>query len=39
MLDRVRSFVAMGLFVVLALYVGWSGWRLGVLLWQRLANA
>lgn len=38
MLDRARSLVAMGLFVVLALYVGWSGWRLGVLLWQRFVT-
>ena len=31
--------VAMGLFVVLAGYVGWSGWHLVVLLWQRFATA
>ena len=35
--DRLRSFVAMGLFVVLALYVSWSGLRLALLLWQRFA--
>jgi hypothetical protein len=35
MSDRVRSFLAMGLFVVLAGYVGWSGVRLALLLWQR----
>ncbi len=33
--DRIRSFLAMGLFLVLAVYVGWSGLRLGLLLWQR----
>lgn len=33
--ERVRSVIAMGLFVVLAGYVGFSGVRLGLLLWQR----
>jgi hypothetical protein len=33
--DRIRSFLAMGLFVVLAIYVGWSGVRLSLLLWDR----
>ena len=37
--DRLRSVLAMGLFVVLAGYVGWSGIRLALLLWQRLATA
>jgi hypothetical protein len=36
--DRLRSILAMGLFVVLAGYVGWSGMRLAVLLWQRFAS-
>jgi hypothetical protein len=35
--DRIRSFLAMALFVVLAVYVGWSGVRLALLLWQRFA--
>jgi hypothetical protein len=33
--DRLRSVIAMGLFVVLAGYVGFSAIRLGLLLWQR----
>ncbi|MFM1799464.1 MAG: hypothetical protein RLZZ117_1742 [Cyanobacteriota bacterium] len=33
--DRIRSILAMGLFLVLAMYVGWSGLRLAFLLWQR----
>ncbi|MEY3757567.1 MAG: hypothetical protein RLZZ263_721 [Cyanobacteriota bacterium] len=33
--ERLRSVIAMGLFVVLAGYVGFSGVRLGLLLWQR----
>ena len=37
--DRLRSVLAMGLFVVLAGYVGWSGIRLALLLWQRLASS
>jgi hypothetical protein len=35
--DRLRTFLAMGLFVVLAVYVSWSGLRLALLLWQRFA--
>ncbi len=34
-LDRLRSFLAMALFVVLAGYVSFSALRLGILLWQR----
>lgn len=34
-LDRLRSFLAMALFVVLAGYVSFSALRLGLLLWQR----
>jgi hypothetical protein len=37
--DRIRSFLAMGLFAVLAVYVGWSGVRLALLLWQRFATS
>jgi hypothetical protein len=33
--ERLRSVIAMGLFVVLASYVGFSAVRLGLLLWQR----
>jgi hypothetical protein len=33
--DRLRSVIAMGLFVVLAGYVGFSAIRLSLLLWQR----
>jgi hypothetical protein len=33
--DRLRTFVSMALFVVLAGYVGFSAIRLGLLLWQR----
>jgi hypothetical protein len=33
--ERVRTVLSMGLFVVLAGYVGFSGLRLAVLLWQR----
>jgi hypothetical protein len=33
--ERLRSVIAMGLFVVLAGYVGFSAIRLGLLLWQR----
>jgi hypothetical protein len=36
--ERLRSVLAMGLFVVLAGYVGWSGLRLAILLWQRFAS-
>ena len=35
--DRIRSVLAMGLFIVLAVYVGWSGVRLALVLWQRFA--
>ena len=35
MTDRLRSILAMGLFVVLAGYVSFSAIRLGLLLWQR----
>lgn len=34
-MDRLRSFLAMAVFVVLAGYVGFSAIRLGLLLWQR----
>lgn len=37
--DRLRSILAMGLFVVLAGYVGFSAVRLGLLLWQRYGIA
>jgi hypothetical protein len=37
--DRLQSVLAMGLFVVLAVYVGWSGFRLALLLWQRFSPA
>jgi hypothetical protein len=37
--DRLRSLLAMGLFLVLAAYVSWSGLRLAVLLWQRFGAA
>ena len=37
--DRIRSVLAMALFVVLAGYVGFSAVRLGLLLWQRFAGA
>jgi len=33
--ERLRSVIAMGLFVVRAGYVGFSAIRLGLLLWQR----
>jgi hypothetical protein len=36
--DRIRSVLAMGLFLVLAVYVSWSGLRLALLLWQRFAT-
>ncbi len=36
-LDRLRSFLAMALFVVLAGYVSFSAIRLGLLLWQRFS--
>lgn len=34
--DRLRSLISMGVFVLLAGYVGFSAIRLGLLLWQRL---
>jgi len=37
--ERLRTVVSMALFVVLALYVGYSAVRLGLLLWQRFAAA
>ncbi len=33
--ERLRTVISIGLFVVLAGYVGFSGIRLGLLLWQR----
>ena len=33
--ERLRTVISMGLFVVLAGYVGFSGIRLSLLLWQR----
>ena len=36
--ERLRSVIAMGLFVVLAGYVGFSAIRLGLLLWQRFGT-
>jgi hypothetical protein len=33
--ERVRTVLSMGLFVILAGYVSFSGLRLAVLLWQR----
>ncbi len=36
MLSKLRDGLAIGLFVVLAVYVSYSGIRLGLLLWQRL---
>ncbi|KZR86422.1 hypothetical protein MITS9509_00025 [Synechococcus sp. MIT S9509] len=35
--NRLRDALAIGLFVVLAGYVGYSGLRLALLLWQRLS--
>jgi hypothetical protein len=34
--ERLRAWISMAIFVVLAGYVGFSGLRLGLLLWQRL---
>ena len=34
---KLREILAMGLFLVLASYVGFSAIRLGLLLWQRIA--
>lgn len=39
MKERLASWLSMALFVVLAGYVGFSGIRLGLLLWQRFAGA
>jgi hypothetical protein len=39
MKDQLRTWISMGLFVVLAGYVGFSALRLGWLLWQRFAGA
>jgi len=36
--QRLRDWLAMALFVVLAGYVAFSGLRLGLLLWQRVAG-
>jgi hypothetical protein len=33
--DRLRSVISMGVFVLLAGYVGFSAIRLGLVLWQR----
>ena len=33
--ERLRSVISMGVFVLLAGYVGFSAIRLGLLLWQR----
>ncbi len=33
--DRLRTAISLGLFVILAGYVGFSALRLGLLLWQR----
>jgi hypothetical protein len=38
MTDRLKAWISMGLFVVLAGYVGFSAIRLGLLLWQRLGT-
>ena len=37
MLSKIRDGLAIGLFVVLAMYVSYSALRLGLLLWQRFA--
>lgn len=37
--ERLGSILSMALFVVLAGFVGFSGIRLGLLLWQRFAGA
>jgi hypothetical protein len=33
--DRLKAWISMGLFLVLASYVGFSAIRLGLVLWQR----
>ena len=35
--NKLRDVLAIGLFVVLAGYVGYSGFRLALLLWQRIS--
>ena len=35
--NRLRDALAIGLFIVLAGYVGFSGFRLALLLWQRFS--
>jgi hypothetical protein len=35
--NRLRDGLALGLFIVLAGYVGFSGFRLAILLWQRFS--
>lgn len=37
--DRLRTWISMTIFVVLAAYVGFSAVRLGLLLWQRFGAA
>ncbi|SBO43488.1 conserved protein of unknown function [Cyanobium sp. NIES-981] len=37
--ERLRTWISMALFVVLAGYVGFSAIRLALLLWQRFAAA
>ncbi len=37
--ERLRSWISMAIFVVLAGYVGFSAIRLGLLLWQRFGAA
>jgi hypothetical protein len=37
--DRLRAWISMALFVVLAGYVGFSAVRLALLLWQRFGAA
>lgn len=37
--ERLASWLSIGLFVILAGYVGFSGIRLALLLWQRFAGA
>lgn len=36
--ERLRTWLSLGLFVVLAAYVGFSAVRLGLLLWQRFGT-
>jgi hypothetical protein len=38
MMTKLRDWLAIALFVVLAGYVGFSAIRLGLLLWQRVAT-